>query len=77
MSTDRHLDPTITTRVTDPVFTDANGRQWTLGFDYSTSPPGVIWSPLLTWGYMKGLFASWAAVKSAPTSWAAAKGVTT
>lgn len=69
------LPPSIVARVTDPVFVDSNGRSWVLGFDSSTSPPGVIWTPLLTWGYMKTLFASWGTVRAEHTSWAAAKGL--
>lgn len=68
------LPPSTAFRVGELEYTDSQGRRYRLGFDETTSPPGVVWIAVQTWGYMKQLIATWDDVRTTAVGWAAAKG---
>lgn len=60
-------------RVGDSEYVDDQGRRWRLGFDLATAPPGVVWEPVMTWGYAKGLFGRWLDAELTAATWGGAK----
>jgi hypothetical protein len=71
-ATDGFGGVTTGVKITDP----ATGIAWALGFDDSTSPPGVVWVAASTWAVAKArLGGTWAQAKASAQTWGGAKAV--